>query len=181
MSQKLSNSGGLPQGVFVSDQANRALDRALDSKQTNPKDSIGATKAALDLVPVAGTYYSAEAMLEGALKYGKYNWRIAGVRASIYYAALLSHMAKWFNGQDRDPVTLVHELGSARACLDILIDAIECEMLGDDRPPPMPVGALEKLRRSPTVQHLLELYPPDRDGAPHQWTIADAPHLIHRK
>jgi hypothetical protein len=162
MSQKLSNSGGLPQGVFM-----------MDLKATNPKDAVGSTKAALDLVPVAGTYYSAEAMLEGALKYGKYNWRIAGVRASIYYAALLSHMAKWFNGQDRDPVTLVHELGSARACLDILIDAIECDMLADDRPPPMPTGALERLRHASTVQHLLELYPPDRDGAPHQWTVND--------
>lgn len=140
-------------------------------KESNPKDEIGSTKAPLDLVPVAGNYYAAEAMLEGALKYGKFNWRVAGVRASIYYAALLSHAAKWFNGQDRDPTTLVHELGAARACIDILIDAIECQTLNDDRPPPMPGGALENLRRSPTVLRLLETYPPDREGAPHQWTI----------
>lgn len=158
-----------------------ALHPAEDTKATNPKDEIGSAKAPLDLVPVAGNYYSAEAMLEGALKYGKFNWRIAGVRATIYYSALLSHINKWFQGQDRDPVTLVHELGSARACLDILIDALECGVLTDDRPPSMPPGALEKLRRSPVVPKLLEAYPKDREGAPHQYTIQDGPHLTQQK
>lgn len=127
----------------------------------------------LDLgsVPSTGNYYAAEAFTEGALKYGRYNWRVAGVRASVYYAALLSHGAKWWNGQNHDPKTLVKELGSARACLDILIDAIECDMLNDDRPPSMPEGALEKLRNSPTVANLLGMYPPDREGAPQQFTI----------
>ena len=161
----------------MNDQAARESTRALvgtSTKETNPKDAIGSTKAALQLVPAAGNYYAAEAFLEGALKYGAWNWRVAGVRASIYYAALISHVNKWWNGQNRDPETLVHELGSARACLDILIDAIECEMLKDDRPPRMPPGVLEKLRRSPVVERLLANYPPDRVGAPHQYTIEDS-------
>lgn len=145
----------------------------LDRKETNPKDAIGSTKTPLDLVPSAGTYYAAEAFLEGALKYGAFNWRVAGVRASIYYAALLSHAAKWWNGQDYDHKTLVKELGYARACLDILIDAIECDVLTDDRPPRMPEGVLDRLRTSHAVHQLLKLYPPSREGVPHQHTIAD--------
>lgn len=144
-----------------------------DVKPTNPKDVIGSTKLPLGVVPAAGSYYAAEAFLEGALKYGRYNWRIAGVRASIYYDALRSHGEKWWNGQNRDPKTLVHELGALRACVDIMIDAIECEKLTDDRPPSMPEGALERLRNSPTVTHLLAMYPQDREGAPKQYTITD--------
>src|SRR3954471_17118318 len=94
-----------------------------DTKPTNPKDAIGSTKAPLGIVPGTGDYYACEAFLEGASKYGRYNWRVAGVRASIYHDALLSHLKKWWNGQNRDPKTLVHELGSVRACVDILIDA----------------------------------------------------------
>lgn len=146
----------------------------MTTKPTNPKDAIGSTKLPLGVVPSTGAYYEAEALLEGALKYGRYNWRVAGVRSSIYYDALQSHLAKWWNGQDRDPTTLVHELGSARACLSILLDALECGMLNDDRPPSMPEGALEKLRNSPTVGHLLAMYPQDREGAPKQYTIADS-------
>lgn len=145
----------------------------MTTKPSNPKDAIGSTKLPLGLVPCTGDFYAAEAFLEGASKYGRYNWRVAGVRASIYYDAVRSHLEKWWNGQNVDPKTLVKELGSVRAGIDILIDAIECGMLTDDRPPSMPEGALDKLRNSPTVVHLLTMYPPDREGAPKQYTIAD--------
>lgn len=143
------------------------------AKPSNPKDALAMSRLDLGSVPSAGNYYAAEAFTEGALKYGRYNWRIAGVRASVYFAAQQSHMNKWWNGQNRDPKTLVKELGYARACIDILIDALECRMLNDDRPPAMPEGALETLRNSPTVAHLLGMYPSAREGAPKQYTIAD--------
>lgn len=107
----------------------------LDPKQTNPKDAIGGTKLPLDLIPDTGLAYAALAFLEGALKYGKFNWRIAGVRWSVYEAALKRHLWKVKEGEWADPVTKVPHIGNMLACLLILADAYETGMLIDDRPP----------------------------------------------
>jgi hypothetical protein len=92
-------------------------------------------KLPLGLVPDTAIIEENLAFLEGALKYGQYNWRVAGVKASTYNRAMRRHMKKWWNGQDRDPLTSVRELASIRACCGILIDAEVCGMLNDDRPP----------------------------------------------
>lgn len=141
------------------------------TKPTNPKDLLGSGRLPLDLVPPGLVFYAAQAFLEGALKYGRYNWRVAGVRASIYKAALSSHLEKWWNGQDTDPVTGVSELGSVAACVAILIDAWMCGKLEDDRPPRMPPGALDALRNGEVVGKLQALY---GDRKPKQYTIADS-------
>lgn len=73
--------------------------------------------------------------MEGALKYGRYNWRKAGVRSSVYDHALRRHLARWWNGEDRDRKTRVKHLASIIACAGILLDAEACGMLTDDRPP----------------------------------------------
>lgn len=106
-----------------------------DKKLTNPKDHFGSQKIDLGNVPYTLMLGAALAFLEGALKYGRFNWRIAGVRASIYHGALLRHIAKWWNGQDYDPSTRVHHLDNAIACLGILRDAELYGKLNDDRPP----------------------------------------------
>jgi hypothetical protein len=69
-------------------------------KLTNPKDAIGSSKVPLHLVPETMRAYAAVAFLEGALKYGTANWRVAGVRTSIYYSALQRHLSKWWNGEE---------------------------------------------------------------------------------
>ena len=112
---------------------------AVTSKPTNPKDIIGSGKLPLELVPDTLEIEACPAFLEGALKYGRFNWRIAGVRASIYYAALKRHQKKWWSGQDRDPGTRVKHLSSALACIGILLDAELCGKLTDDRPPRAPI------------------------------------------
>lgn len=140
-----------------------------DTKPTNPKDAIGAGKLPLELVPDTLRVYAALAFFEGASKYGRFNWRVAGVRASIYRAALDRHLAKWWNGEDADPHTGVPHLASVIACAGILLDADLCGKLTDDRPPPADMGKLIDSLQA-TVSGLKAKY---ADQSPHQWTIKD--------
>jgi hypothetical protein len=59
----------------------------LSCKDTNPKDAVGSDKLPLHLWPESATMYGCLGLLEGMSKYGRSNWRAAGVRASIYYDA----------------------------------------------------------------------------------------------
>lgn len=140
------------------------------TKPSNPKDVIGSGKLPLELVPESAIAEEAVAFFEGASKYGRYNWRVAGVRASIYMAACLRHLFKWWAGDERDKVTRVKHLASARACLGILIDAEWSGKLTDDRPPRQPEfeRRVDELARD--IEHLRQLY---ADKTPHQYTIAD--------
>ena len=105
------------------------------SKPSNPKDIAAFNKAPLHLVPGSFKAMTALALAEGALKYGSNNWRVAGVRASVYKSALERHMDKWWNGENCDPETGVPHLANAAACLAVLIDALAQDNLHDDRPP----------------------------------------------
>lgn len=111
------------------------------TKASNPKDAIGATKLPLDLLPPTALAYAALAHFDGSLKYGRWNWRLAGVRASIYAAAAMRHIERWFHGQDNDPDSGIHNLGHAIACLNIIIDAQVFNMLVDDRAPSIDLTA----------------------------------------
>lgn len=141
------------------------------SNVTNPKELVGTTKCPLGLAPDTADADVAMAFLEGALKYGRYNWRIMGVSASIYNDAMDRHRSKWWNGQDRDPVTKVKELASVIACAKILLDAEICGMLNDDRPPRAPqMQALDDTQA--VIAHLKDLF---KDYNPKQYTIVDWP------
>ncbi len=129
-----------------------------ERKDTNPKDAAASTRLDLSLVPSTAIAYCALALAEGARKYGAYNWRRKGVLASVYKAAKDRHSSKWWNGQDYDPHTAVHELASVMACCAILIDAIECDKLIDDRPPKAPMGKLLD-KAEAVVKGLYALFP----------------------
>lgn len=141
-----------------------------DYKESNPKDECAATSNRLDmsLVPDTAVAYLALALTEGDLKYRAFNWRVAGARASVYVAALRRHLAKWWNGEFEDPETGVPHLASCLACLAILVDATECEVLEDDRPPPHNMADLLKAIEE-KVGHLREKYP--RRGP--RWTARE--------
>lgn len=144
-------------------------------KDTNPKDAIGMTKLPLDLVPDTLMIYASLSFAEGALKYGKFNWRVAGVRASIYIAALERHLAKFKNGEWADETTKVPHLSSMLACIGIILDAKLLGKLTDDRAPYAPMDALIK-EVEPIVLQLKELFKDHfKDHHPHQHTIADGP------
>jgi len=101
---------------------------------TNPKDILGAKKISLTKIPSTALLHEAQAMMNGADKYGSYNWRAKSVLASIYVDAALRHLLSWFEGQEVAEDSGVHHLGHARACLGILLDALETGNLVDDRP-----------------------------------------------
>lgn len=105
----------------------------MNTKDTNPKDSISGTKLPLSLWPTTATAMGSVALLEGALKYGRMNWRASGVRASVYIDACKRHLDAWFEGEDRAPDTGSPHLGNALACIAILIDAQAVGKLQDDR------------------------------------------------
>ena len=141
-----------------------------DKKLTNPKDAIGSKKLPLHLVPDTLTIMACPSFLEGSLKYGQFNWRVYGVRLSVYISALERHLKKYKNGEDRDPNTLVHHLSSVIACSAIILDAEGCDMLTDDRPPLHPTAELID-GMVEHVAYLKELY---KDQHPHQNTQADS-------
>ena len=101
---------------------------------TNPKDLLGNKKIDLSLMPEIATAEAMCAMLDGALKYGPYNWRDKKVRARVYIAAAKRHLALWAEGQERADDSGVHNLGGVIACCSILLDAQTTGNLIDDRP-----------------------------------------------
>lgn len=141
----------------------------MSAKPTNPKDALALAKLPLHLVPDTIAVYAALAFAEGAAKYGQFNWRVAGVRASIYCSALNRHAAKWWNGEWADEKTGVPHLASIIACAGIILDAKLANRLIDDRPPPVPL-ANEIDRLEAEVKRILALF---ADRKPKQWTIGD--------
>lgn len=100
----------------------------------NPKDLLGNNKVSLTKFPAIGTIMGAMAMMDGAEKYGAFNWRDKEVKASIYIDAAMRHMMSWFEGQEYATDSKVHHLGHAIACCTILLDAQSRSKLVDDRP-----------------------------------------------
>jgi hypothetical protein len=143
-----------------------------DTKPSNPKDIVGAKKLDLGLVPDTAVAALATAFLEGALKYGRYNWRVAGVSASTYHAALRRHIAKWWNGQDNDPETQVSHLANAMACIAIIFDAEVYGKLTDDRPPAPGYDTTgDRINHyEHVIGHLKRTF---AEHSPKQYTIAD--------
>ena len=140
------------------------------TKDSNPKDAFGTQKLQLNVVPGSFAAYTSLALLEGALKYGRYNWRIKGVRVSIYLDALKRHIEKYEEGQWADPKTTVPHLANAAACLCIILDAGLAGMLTDDRPPSLPNHDQWIDGMTDIVMHLKKTF---QDHDPYQYTIAD--------
>lgn len=104
-------------------------------KPTNPKDAVGIRKVSLSVVPAPVIAELGVAMLEGARKYGRHNYRAAGVRASVYYDAAFRHLAAWWEGEDIDPDSALSHVTKAIATLTVLRDSMMRGNWVDDRPP----------------------------------------------
>lgn len=105
----------------------------MSEKPTNPKDVIGSDKLPLHLWPSTATALGCLGLLDGALKYGRSNFRAVGVKASIYYDAANRHLNAWFEGEEVDPDSGLPHLAHALACLAILAEAQAKGNLNDDR------------------------------------------------
>ncbi len=134
-------------------------------KLSNPKDIIGSNKIPFHLVPNTFIAGLSLAFLEGALKYGRSNFRKVGVRASIYNDALERHMKAWFEGEDIDPESGISHLLKAGACLAILYDAQQADKLQDDR---MFEGGYEKTTKELTP-HIKKLKAIHRNKKPRHY------------
>lgn len=122
----------------------------MENKETNPKDAAAVAQGRLQFSvipwravprmpasPAEWMVYTevALAMAEGAWKYGRHNYRVAGVRASVYFDAAMRHLVALEFGEEIDPDSGVHHHAKAIAGLLVLRDAIIGGMWTDDRPP----------------------------------------------
>jgi hypothetical protein len=155
-------------------EARRENDRLAQqpgAKPSNPKDALGIMKVPASTISAPVMSEVGVAMLEGALKYGRHNYRAIGVRASVYYDAVVArHMALWWEGEDEDPDTCeldaegkpipgtgLSHITKAIAGLCVLRDAMIQNKFIDDRPPRSVIGWQTDLNKK--VKALLKKYP----------------------
>lgn len=114
----------------------------------DPKQGAGDKKVPFAALPFAVLCEDAVAHGEGALKYGRHNWRESRVLASTYYAAALRHLFAYIEGEDIDPESGVHHLVKCRASLGVLRDAQIQGTCIDDRPKASPAGLMADANQS---------------------------------
>jgi hypothetical protein len=105
----------------------------------NPKTAAGMKKPDLSVVPPVALLHLATAMMNGANKYGPFNWRDQPISYRPYLAAAMRHLASCLDGEDFSADTVeaglpVHHLGHVMACCAIVLDAIHCGTITDNRP-----------------------------------------------
>jgi hypothetical protein len=128
------------------------------TKDTNPKDAVGVKKVAWSVIPLTVLWELGCAMLEGARKYGRHNYRIAGVRASVYFDACVArHLSAWWEGEDTDPDSGLNHITKAIATLVVLRDSMIQGNWVDDRPPKSPSGFLAEMNARAAA--VIEKYP----------------------
>lgn len=138
-----------------------------DGKQSNPKDLVGSRKTPLSTLPFRVLWRVGLAMLEGMCKYGRHNYRIAGVRASVYFDGLQRHIGAWWEGEDIDPDSGFHHIDKAIADLMVLRDSMLMGNWCDDRPPS---SREDFVRLHAEAARIVEQH---KDKKPRHFTIAD--------
>lgn len=142
------------------------------TKASNPKDAIGSDKLPIHLWPTTATAMGCIGLLNGALKYGRTNWREAGVKMTVYLDALKRHADALIEGEDVDPDDLVPHLAAILSCAAIIVDAQAAGKLIDDRN--YNGDGYRKLVNELTP-HVKRLKAHHAGKAPKHWTIADNP------
>jgi hypothetical protein len=138
-------------------------------KPTNPKDAAATGRVPLGLLsPIAKAHW-ALAQHCGRAKYGAWNWREAGARASIYLDAIGRHADGYLSGETYDPADLTHHLGNIMACCAILLEAEAAGKLVDDRPP-----RVDHRQTYATVEAQMKVLSQKyADRNPRHWVITD--------
>jgi hypothetical protein len=138
-------------------------------KLSNPKDALSDTRIPLWLLSSVAKIHWALAQFAGMLKYGAWNWRVAGIRASVYLSAIERHIEGIKAGEEFDPIDGTHHLGNIMACAAIMLDAKAAGKFIDDRPP--------SVDHRPTVAFgealMAKLRAQYADRKPRHFTIAD--------
>jgi len=110
----------------------------------NPKDLAALTRVPLHLYPSTGLIYGAMACLDGARKYGPYNWRATPISHLGYTGAVERHLLAIRDGEQRAADSGLFHWAHINATSAIVLDAMECEMLINDLPPLGPAPRLLK-------------------------------------
>ncbi len=126
-------------------------------KDSNPKDSVGIRKVPMSTISGPVMMEVGLAMLEGARKYGRHNYRVAGARASVYYDAAMRHLMDYWEGTDIDPDSGVSHISKAIATLVVLRDCEINNMLTDDRPPKSNKEWMQELNKK--AGEIIDKYP----------------------
>lgn len=100
----------------------------------NPKDIVGRRKPDLSLIPGTALIYMATALMDGATRYGPYNYRTTAVSMWTYLSPIERHFLAFLDGQNFDPKTKVHHLAYVMANCAIILDSMEQGIMVDDRP-----------------------------------------------
>ena len=129
----------------------------MTTKLSNPKDAVGVKKVPFSTIPSPVIAEIGLAMLEGARKYGRHNYRVAGVRASVYYDAVLRHITAWWEGEDIDVDSGLNHIIKALTCLVVLRDSMNLDNWTDDRPPKLKDGWIQELNKK--AAEIIEKYP----------------------
>ena len=129
----------------------------LSTKDTNPKDAIGIAKVPLSVVSAPVLMEIGLGMMEGARKYRRHNYRIVGVRASVYYDAAMRHLMAWWEGESIDPDSGLNHITKALACLSVLRDSMILGNWEDDRPPKHKDGWITEYNKK--AKEIIERYP----------------------
>lgn len=130
----------------------------MDKKDTNPKDAVGTKKVpVLSVLPSRVLGETALALMEGARKYGRHNYREAGVRASVYVDAAGRHLLDFWEGVDIDPESGLSHVTKAIAGLMVLRDSMIQGNWADDRPPRCEEGWIQELNEK--AEAIIKAYP----------------------
>ncbi len=144
-----------PETLLTLDEITAWINSA--TKASNPKDALGIMKVPFSTVSAPVIAEVGLAMLEGARKYGRHNYRVIGVRASVYYDAALRHLTAWWEGEDIDPDSGLHHITKAIASLTVVRDAMIQHKYTDDRPPKSPSGWQKSMEEQ--VKRITAKYP----------------------
>lgn len=135
-------------------------------KEGNPKDAVGSLKFGMSNVSAQVIAEMSVGMLEGALKYGRHNYRIKGVRASVYYDAANRHIMAYWEGEDIDPESGLPHIVKAMTSLAVLREGYIMGNVQDDRPPRLQTGWIGKLNEM--VAALIKKYPDPKAPFTHE-------------
>lgn len=102
-------------------------------KDGNPKTALGIKKPGDWCTPTIPYLEYSIVHMQGAFKYGAFNWRDDPVSISTYIEAAKRHMDLYKAGQRNASDTGLHHLAHAMTCLSIIIDAEYHNTLIDDR------------------------------------------------
>lgn len=102
-------------------------------KDGNPKTALGIKKPPTFYTPYIPYMEYSLVHMQGAFKYGQFNWLDDPISISTYTDAAVRHIGLYLAGQRNASDTGLHHLAHAMTCLSIIIDAEAHNTLIDDR------------------------------------------------